>query len=422
MPQTEKQRDFIKNFSEILEFLRTIFFYGCYTQADYKKLGISKTSYYQFVANLRSVMGEYITDVKLSNGQKAIAFRKDMFAEPHNALLELYSIKSFTTMQIFTALAIMQSICQSEKAFTIADGKKISNEKGEPSERTIERCLNHLAEQGFLTCERKGNKKFYSLSSDPFNDFSDTQFLAMAAAADFHRNVIPPATCGHYLLDYIKRRMNEEYASDYDSLFLFKHYHLGQILDDSILWELLQAIEAQEIVHFLYKGKTDRMTAPIYPYKIIVNEETGRRYLFGIKLHKNRKAPAIYRLDKIRTPKTIGKPERPFSPEEIQKIYQESLSYSFTGVCRLQKNTTPVVLAYQKELHHHVQQYFPDAISEELEPDWLKVSISVNSFTELKPWLFRNLRKIRILEAPEDTLADFEQDIREWRELYGIDQ
>jgi len=134
----------------------------------------------------------------------------------------------------------MQIICQREDAFTIVDVKEYFSEKGEPSDRTIERCLNHLAEQGFLTCERKGNKKFYFLSSDPFNDFSDTQFLALAAAADFHRNVIPPATCGHYLLDYIKRRMNEEYAADYDSLFLFKHYHLGQILDDSILWELLQ--------------------------------------------------------------------------------------------------------------------------------------------------------------------------------------
>lgn len=422
MPQTEKQRDFIKNFSEILEFLRTIFFYGCYTQADYKKLGISKTSYYQFVANLRSVMGEYITDVKLSNGQKAIAFRKDMFAEPHNALLELYSIKSFTTMQIFTALAIMQIICQSEDAFTAADVKEYFNEKDEPSDRTIERCLNHLTEQGFLTCSRRVNKHFYTLSPDPFSDFSDTQFFALAAAADFHRNAIPPATCGHYLLDYIKRRMNEEYAADYDSFFLFKHYHLGQILDDNVLWELLQAIEKQEMVSFQYKVKATLDITNIYPCRIIVNEETGRLYLFGINLYENRNEPVLYRLDKIRTPKPIGKPEKAFSPEEIHHIYETALSYSFTGVCCRQEQLSCVVLAYHKDLQHHVQQYFPDATSEELEPDWLKVTVSVNFFSELKPWLFRNYGKIRILEAPEDALAEFEQDIRDWRELYGIDQ
>ncbi|MBQ8514719.1 MAG: WYL domain-containing protein [Ruminococcus sp.] len=422
MERNKKQRDFIKNFTEILEFLRIIFFYGCYTQEDYKKQGISKSRYYQLTANLKSVMGKYLTEVKLSSGQKALAFRKDMFTEPHKALLELYSIKSFTAKHLFTSLAIMQMFSQEEVCFTAADIKNEFTQDKVPSDRTIERCIDHLTEHGFLQCERKGNKKFYTRSSDPLKALPESILLSLAAAADFHCNVIPPATCGHYLLDSIKRRLNENSAPAYESQFLFKHYHLGQILDDGVLWTLLQAMDAQEIVSFLYKGKKEHTIKDIYPCRIIINEETGRQYLFGLNLYENRREPVLYRIDKIRTPEMNGKPEKPADAEEIQQLYETALSHSFTGVfCRPEK-LTEVVLAVRKELYPHVLQYFSNAQYEEAEPDWMHIRISVNHFVELKPWLFRNLGEIRILKAPEDMLADFEQDIREWREIYGIDQ
>ena len=162
--------------------------------------------------------------------------------------------------------------------------------------RSIHRKITELTEFGYLTCIPVDKRTYqYRLSENTLLSLENTILYNLTAFTDFCRNIYYPAVCGHYLMDTLSI-INQQKHISYDTLFLCKHLHMGQVLEDEKLWTLLTAIHEKEIISLHYKGILHQH---LQPHKIIINETDGRRYVFCIMLKNNRNSGILYRLGNI---------------------------------------------------------------------------------------------------------------------------
>ena len=421
--KSDRNKMLINN--ELINITRRIFYYGCDSAKDFEiKYGIKPAAFSRYKNFLLDVLGEYIEEVMLPNSKTTVLrFKTDEFETPFNILLELYTLKKISEQDFLFFLETMIFFTgeNENKSFQLKDlyeAIHIPSKSGgvSISEQTFQRNLKELSEYGYLT--RSGKSIFRYTKPESLLASLDAETLYhFTAFTDLCRNFCYPAVCGHYLLDTVAL-INQQKQVTYEELFRCKHLHMGQVLDDSKLWQLIIAIHDKKIISF--KNKKAKMEH-YQPYKIIINEKDGRRYLFCIPLENSEDNRFLYRLDKIFDIKEEKKNScQPLTSEQCEKLYLQTLGKSFTGTTAFQGKLQTGVLIYQTTFYNEVHKYFPDAVPEHVDSSHDKIKIEVNSLRELKPWLRQNLGKVRITDTSDSTAQDMEDELTRWRKKYGI--
>lgn len=414
---------------QLFDITRKIFYYGCYSAKDFQEMdGVKGAAFSRYKNFLQAVFGKYIEEIPVSGFRsKALRFKTDEYEIPFNILLDLYTLKKISERDFLFFLEMMMFFTgdREKQSFSLSDLTKgiatpgIRTEEAEKaniSDPTVQRNLKELADYGYLV--RTGKKKFlYRKPESLLMPLNPEELWSLTAFADLCRNFCHPAVCGHYLMDTIDL-INQQKNTAYHTLFQCKHLHMGQVLEDGSLWKLITAIHNRKIIRFENKRAKMRFHQP---YKIIINEADGRRYLFCIPLEDTENQHFLYRIDRIfNIREEKGSQYAPLSAEQAEHIYSEQLGKSFTGTTVFQGALQTAVLIYQTAFYPEIQKHFPDAVPEHADNQHDKVQIAVNSLTELKPWLRKNIGKVRITDTSDDTAQEMEQELNEWRAMYGI--
>ena len=405
-----KQREFIKNYDTIIKFAKDAYFSGKFSNNAQK---ISSANFYKLKKNI-----EFIVKDKVENSH----FKFDDLELSYNIFLELYQMKSFTKKDIFISFAVML-ILNGETvplpSTVICEKISCFSDESEIEQRTLERKLKELHENGYINCTKKGNQKLYYAKENIFSEFSSETLLAIAEMTEFHINTTPPSLCGFYLLETIKRTLRTKYDIEYQSIFLIKHLHLGQIFHDETVWNLIELIENCCLINITLNSGS--VSEHILPYKIIVDESSGRRYLFAVSFYDNTKTATIFRIDKIRF---VTKSDLDFdiTQQQAEEIFENELCHSFTGSCLKKTDLRHIALLYPSESENIILMNFPDASLSEYNEKYKKADIWLNNVSEIKPWLRKFIGKFILAEGDDNICEQMENELAEWRELYGTDK
>lgn len=411
MESKAKQREFFKDYETVIPFLKNVFYYGTKSQDDFADEGICKKSKYSCLKKtLEFAFGDKLTEQKNSKGQKALSFNNDHFYDPHRAFLRFFALKSFTsTERLFQICFILQRIAAESKC-TVDDiciglDEVSEDEEYKDKRSTVRRIINKMTDYGLLI--KTGSD--YSINVDA-KKLNKTELLYLT---DLCTNIYPLSVCGSGIQNKIDQH--------YESPFLFKHIHLGQIFNDELIWKLMVHIYNKQQI--LVETKKGSKLKDLLPYKIITNRETGRQYLFAIYVGKeDYNEYMMLRLDNI-AQITVSDAECIIPDDDVLKEkYDTAVRYSFNGTTILERDKEPEtgVLVYDKSFEWNIKLHFPDHKAVPVDELHDKISVKVNSLIELKPWLRRHIDRVQLIESSDGTVEIMRDELKEWREMYGI--
>lgn len=411
MESKEKQREFIKDYNKIVPFLEKVFYYGTFSSEDYEKMNMMKKSKYSdYKRILEFVFGDILHEAKNANGKKALSLNIDHFCDPHRAFLRFFTLKSFVSIErLFLTCYILQRINEKGKC-TINDiciglDELSADDEAKDRKPTVSRIIKNMVDYGFLS--KTGSA--YSINTGA-KKLNNAELLNLI---DVCTNVYPLSICGSGIQNKIDQ--------NYQSPFLFKHLHLGQIFNDELIWKLL--IFAHKKQHICVELKKGSKLRDLLPYRIITNRETGRQYIFTVYVGKeDYDEYLLIRIDNISDIK-IETSECEIPDDTVLKEkYETALRYSFNGTTFLKRDQEPEsgVLVYDKSFEWNIKRHFPDCEPVSIDEKHNKISIKVNSLTELKPWLRLNNDKVQLVESTDDTVEEMHDELIKWREMYGV--
>ena len=430
MSTSDKQREFIKKYETILPLIKRVFYYGTLSSSDLDMEGICKSSKYSDnKKTLEYTFGGILEENKNEKGKNSLRIRTDHFESPDDAFLRLFSLRSFGSMQKLFFVLFSLTLLSSRDRITVNDmihSKYFLNQDDPKSNiRTIQRMLREMADFGILI-KYKGGYSFpndmkinynrddvmYSIVMEKALRKREKQERTLVQLADICTGIYPLSICGNA----VRHKLDLSYVSP----FIVKHRHLGQTFNDELVWKLIQNIERKQSICIQTKKNTLK---DMLPYRIITDSTTGRQYLFAVYIGEMPYPEyLLIRLDRIKSV-AAEKNNYPLpSDESLSEKYQTAFRYSFTGTTYLQRNEEPQqgILEYDNGSEWIVRAKFPDMTPELIDENRSRIRIMVNSLTELKPWLRSNMEHIRLVESTDGSVQEFEDEMTEWREMYGI--
>ena len=197
--------------------------------------------------------------------------------------------------------------------------------------------------------------------------------------------------------------------------------HLGNIFNDEIVWQLVaHACNKQHICIYHAKGTE---LHDLLPYRIITNHETGRQYVFVVYVgNDNYDEYLLIRLDRIK--KIEAEKTECVIPDDnvLAEKYDTAFRYSFNGTNKLQRNQEPqeATIEYSASFEWNIKMHFPDCVPDTAGDGLKRVRVKVNSCIELKPWLWRHSREVRLVDSSDGTLNKMKDELTKWREIYEL--
>lgn len=423
--------DFIRDYEKIRSVLRDIFVYGCFNRQDFKKRNISLRKYDNEKRKITTFLkSQYILE-ETENRRKYVRLHSNMFHVTENYLIDSYAIKSFTNLNVELYIKIMQVLALKPKLAK----NQIMNElyllpaeyKRLYDQNTVARKLEKLCKFGLLNSAREGNADIFFIADDPFESLSINEIFELYRAVQYYANVLYPSTLGYHMQIVLRQYAESErnVKIEDDDLFMFKHNHFEQVLDEEVMWELLQAMDNKQIVAFKYQpfGKDWRLNDDIIPVKIIVDEYYGRRWLFGIK--NSDLMPKIFRLDRIQEVRLALK-NHDRDDSVLQAIYDESMKYSWCACSKNpDKDLTLVELIFHlndKNMSIILGRIYREkkwGTIEKIDEYKYRYRIEVTDPVEMKPWIRSFGGSVEVVGNSKHTLKeDLEAEWGECKKYY----
>ena len=450
----KNDNDFIKDYEKIRPVLRYFFLYGCFDRSYFKSKRVLSASKFD---NEKRKVNTFL-DQQFINDRNGKNFKKrkylqllyNMFYVQENYLNVSYFIKKISADKAKMIIDLLIILDESPKTLTeILDAyaDQLANSDRTDPEQQVRRCLNELAEIGYIKKKQKSNTTmYYELTCDFFENFSRADMIDFWQLLQFFA-VVAPITVPGYSLQNIMTlytKQNRQNFTASPNTFLFKDAHLQQILDENIAAKIITAIKNRQPLLFEYKKQYEEeweQKNPELPIKLFLDALYGRWYVITMKPGKDGKPPwlASRRLDRIR--KVTNPPYAADVKSNYKEIaeqhnfnlvkqYEKSIKYSWCIQLLQEKYDFKPVLV---ELIFHLQKdneknilgrIHKEGHGGKLEPVGdlkYKYSIYVNDPIEMKPWIRSFTGFVEVLHSDEHLLKeDLEKQWKELFECYGI--
>lgn len=371
-------KELVKDFNVMRDALRNFFVFGDMSRSEDTKK--SARSYDNELRRIKSWLRD-IVKCQTVDGEKHYCINVDPSATDSNPFYSAYKSKSFTQTDLNLHFALLHILSHQElslSAISLEIDKLIENQVIET--QTIRLKLNEYAEMGILSIRKVKNALYYKLADTGINEFIRNN-PAILDAIRFFSETAPIPVIGSYILDNYPTK---------ESNIVFRNYFLANCLDDIILIDTLKAMQNDCFItvknHSLNTGQESDIK--LFPLKIFVSTNTGRRYIIG--LIEGRNKLICLRLDFLRK---IKVDEKCADAENYKKIFADILPNCFT------------IAAYQKSFLENFEMTL--SIDEEMEkylllrlehegrngrvtkvaPNTFVYQISVYDTKELLPWV-----------------------------------
>ena len=407
-----KNRSFLSEYETFRSLLRTIFFFGSFTIDDFlllEDLNIKKTQYQNYKIIAEDII-ERLSSHK-EHSKTALKYDVEQFADNYNELVESFFIKTLTSLEAGMTIAILLRLSSSEWC----TDKELYDFFDDQNEKTVKIKVQAMIENGLIIAE--GFK--YRIADNPLRDLSKKDFQRLLCFVDFQKSRIYPNCFGAFLFSVMRRLYERRYSCIYESPFVMKCNHLGNILDDEIQWDLIQAILLRKTVSFQYKNtiNTNREIRDMIPIKLVTEGQQNRVYLFGIRRTSRGDKKRFYRLDKISRLEITGCMPDQYAEDYMQEVYRTALQYSFSHIPISEQNTTVLELSFDPCMRTELERQF-SCITFDDERHIAAITVQAKD-NVLNPWLRAYADKVKILN--DCPIKDkFEEEMREMKKLYGI--
>lgn len=411
MANEEKNRSFFKitTYENFRRFLKTNFYYCSLSQGQQgmfiKNIGTTKYNEYKNIIEL--IAGGKIEFPKIN---KRLAFRYNIsqLESDYNELANSFQLRTLTSLDACLTLYILLFL--SDKEMGSSDiYNRIGDIDFDIDEKTIRGKLKNMCEYGMISYK---NKK-YSLNECSLYSVDTSIMLSLLNMADFMKNLVYPEVLGYDLFAALKKIYEERTGNEYISPFQFKYSHLANILDDNVLWTLIEAIDNRQHVAFEYGGKIKERLIPV---KIFTENEYNRCYLFAVKRFRNKLKFFVFRLSKIYNLKITNSDEDITEADfkEYSELYDSEKKYSFFGKIDSSAQNDTVELKYKRGIRSQLERDFSCI---EFRKNYTAI-VTVKSKKMMIPYLRANMGLIR---TTDDELSGIlNEDIEEMKKNYGI--
>ena len=425
---------FIEHYDTILPMIRKVFFYGTYSQKDIADEQIcGRARYYEIKDDMKYAFGDLLEEHKNSRSQRALRLRHDHFADPQRAFLKLFQLRTFTSGKrlMYFCFILQQLRMNGKMTATQLDreadfydnafddeadlnaerGGEDDNDKIIPIRGVLRGALEIMTKYGILL---KNEDDLYQIADDAiFGDVLDEETrFALLPLVDLCTNLYPLSICG----SGIRSKLDLGYVSP----FLYKYRFLGHCFDDEKTWRLLLALSSRRPLEVMFlTRKGERKTASQFiPYRMITDKKSGRQYLFGTCLGKNRHENYILRLDHILKIE-FDSPRFPIpDKKQLNEWFHEETDHSFTGIAR-RKHLEKGTLLFDRNKLSEVKRQFPDGVPVSLSEDIERLDFEVQDIWGLKPWLCSHADGMLLLDSTDPTAEDVSLTINQWAEMYA---
>lgn len=453
--------DFIKHYNIIRDILRDCFLYGCFSRDGLEnKRNVSSRKVSYEMRRIQQYVEEKYIKVDKDGRYKLLSLTYDFMRHSNNFLVNTYMTKSFTRTDLLTYFFILLYLQAQNNPCSLSTIENGLTQEGhisfdKISSKTIERKLAEMSESiGILTCEIVKRTKFYSVAPDALKNLDNNELRELLTAISLYKNIIFPVTEGYFceqtLKDYIKyERKNNSRDIDF---FNYRHVHFHPVIEEQVLWELLNAIHKGNKIKIFYhspknhdnssrmhgraasracdqprmhgraaSGACDQRPSVILsPYKIRYDVRHGRFYLVSFSEFKK---CIVSRLDRMESVEIL---EDTFQREDYDEEYHKQMCCSWSSVS-LDAGKEPESIKLEVIIDEQTEGYIiekilneaPNGILEKIEDGRYHISLQVNDSGELIPWIRGYAGYVRVLESEE--LA--ERLLNDWKEMllsYGI--
>lgn len=423
----KKNRSFFKldSFEKFRKFMKLNFYYNSislyqlngdtemydYTDKHIEK--IVKEKYNDYIRIVKKIAEEKITFPRIERKQ-TIKYSVSQFDSNYNDLANSFQLKTIPAHRTCITIFILCLLSNG----SMTKKKIMDNCYGDNTSLTITERINAMCEYGLISKDEGNN---YSLNKNILYSIDDKLLLRLLNMTDFMKNLIYPEVSGYNLFNLLKKVYEDKTGKDYCSPFQFKYSHLATILDNNVLWTLIEAIEKRKLISFDYNGQKRKN---ILPVKIFTENEYDRQYLFAVYPRSSKiqiiRLSEIYNLKINATPITI-------SDEGYNKyleLYENEKKYSFSGKIYNQKGKKPctVRLIYKKNkpgLKAQIEHDFGNVQFLKENNEHIAV-VKLKDKTMIKPYLRANMGIIKTTD--EELSKEIDEEIEEMKKIYGIIQ
>ena len=414
--------ELIKNFDKTRDYVRDFFIYGCKVRSDFGRKSIR--TYGDEKRRAESWIGDYMRYDDSVRG-RSVSISVDSGHIPENPLYNAYYSKSFTDNDIRLHF-LLTDILQDGKSRTLRELTDALNSEYEQlfDEQTVRNKLKEYVDEGIIISEKQGKTLYYSLSRDTADGFLG-EFGGLDDALKFFSETQNFGIIGNSILKMLGLK---------NDLFYIKHNYIMHTLEDILLPEILTAMDEKRFVSFrTFSAKRRKEGDDLgtenqaVPMKILVSDQTGRRYLAAyIPAFKRFTA---FRLDYM---KTVKKGCIYENYDALKAKFDRNMSHCFGVSFGMRRETgivTPMKITFfaDEEKEHYIIERLERekrcCTLEQTGEHLYTLTADVFDPNEMMHWAKTFIGRIVRIEGGTDTVRErFYDDISRMNKMYGGDE
>ena len=331
-----------------------------------------------------------------------------MYKSSYNYLVNTYFIKSLPN-NAFYYILILQILSEGDSLLIneIADAIYEENEDKQLdiSTSAIYRALCELTDSGLLQTTRVKNKIYYQLADNILDQLTAKELQELYNAVSFFTNVSLLSVPGYYLANTISQYLESQGTAcpEKKSLWQYRFCNYSKIVDDEVIYIILQAIEHKQALNISYDK--NRKSILLVPEALSTDYPYGRTYLHTTE-HET------YKVENITTIQIIDNYGQ--ITQKAKKPAAKKLDLIFTF--KATDDEREIV-----DIKTRLQQEASWMHCTELDKEHYRYTATVQDAFSFIPWI-RSFHKYVSLGSETDTAIKerLEKDKREALQNYGI--
>lgn len=404
----------IKLYERCRNFIRNITIYSYRSRQDYNEIGIKERTYDDFKRIILDCIDQGFIEESFNGKEKRIRFNADMYKSSYNHLVNTYFIKSLPN-NAFYYILILQILSEGDSLLIneIEDAiyDKNYDKQLDISTSALYRAICELTDSGLLKANKVKNKIYYHLADNILDQLTTKELQELYNAVSFFTNVSLLSVPGYYLANTISQYMESKKAAclEKDSFWQYRFCNYSKIVDDEVIYIILQAIENKKSLNISY-GNTIKSTM-LVPEALSTDYPYGRTYMLTTELEV-KKVEKITKIQVISPKKVI----KPATSQKAKKPATRKLDLIFTFKATDDEREVTAI-------KHRLQQEAAWMHCTELDKEHYRYTATVQDAFAFVPWI-RTFHKYVSLGSDTDAVVKerLEKDKREALQKYGIIQ
>ena len=294
---------FNRSYEKIKAFLRLVS-YGCYHRKFFSNYDIKPRSYDEFLRQMRFFIPENNIQVTYYKKNAYFTFVGDFSQSTNNYFHYSFLTKSIIPNHLLQFILILQLLDNVKKPLSLIEiVEEVSETIPQNDEndllQLVRRRLTELVNAGILQRIEVKGKFCYEKILNPIN-LNNGEWKILKQAVNFYRSCSLISIPGYLLENNLKYFFNIDSSAE---IFQFKNNNFSRILDDDIIFEILQGINENKkiLVDRKYKAPIT-----IIPLSIETDFLYNRQYLNALKEDGKNFEPIRLRIDKIKKLKLLS--------------------------------------------------------------------------------------------------------------------